>query len=826
MAKVESGSPRQASVDLRVLRRPWALIAIAAATVLSVLGGTALVGSWRTDSYAVAGDLLVNGSFDVGSAGTGWSTTDPAGLEIWVYSAMVSYTNWTQNQAAYEGPNFAEINASTNGTLFQDVATTPGEVLTWKLAHRARAGNSGTDVMRVLAGPGGGSGATGLVAQSATTKDGVTLGTPKTNLDDTGAAWGVWEGSYTVPAGQTSTRFAFQAISSANGNPSYGNFLDGIQFGNMGKTGVVVTASSPSAILAGAALPALTYSTTPSTTSGDWTTAPSCAVYASSDSSFTTPLSAPLAAGTYVTYCSGGSSTSYFVSSRTTGTLVVNPAYTVTYDGNGSTGGSVPTDSGSYASGGSVTVLGNTGSLVRSGYSFAGWTDNSGGTGTVYASGSSYTVASSNVTFYAKWSPSYSVTYSGNGSTGGSVPVDGSSYASGGSVTVLGNTGSLVRSGYSFAGWTDNSGGTGTVYAPGSSYTVASSNVTLYAKWTALGGSPPGPPQACGGAGCDTPPPGSGSGGDAVPVPVVSPSPSAVVSVPPVVGSLDPVVAASGVPVPPVRLPAGGSQVLSGGVPVGVSVVPDAPRSPTGLEVSGPGFFIKLAGRGDLSDPLGLTEKQVLILQSIQTRRGMLRSREAPRRACGVSDPVAVTSGNGALPGSVVRLYLLPSTYLGEVPVNAAGVFSGSVPVPDGLRPGSYTLQLNSFATTGAVRNVSMGVVVQPALSAQAARTSGEVFFDPLSAQIGAQGLKDLRALAVGSRGRHARVVVTGFVQDTASSANDKSLSLRRAMAVTSLLRKLGVHGSFLIRAGGAAHTGDTARNVQVSITWPRACTT
>ena len=37
--------------------------------------------------------------------------------------------------------------------------------------------------------------------------------------------------------------------------------------------------------------------------------------------------------------------------------------FTVTYDGNGATGGSVPVDATAYNSGDQVTVLGNTGNL-------------------------------------------------------------------------------------------------------------------------------------------------------------------------------------------------------------------------------------------------------------------------------------------------------------------------------------------------------------------------------------------------------------------------------------------------------------------------------
>ncbi len=39
-------------------------------------------------------------------------------------------------------------------------------------------------------------------------------------------AWRQYTGTYTVPAGQTTTRFSFKAVSSAGGG-AFGNFLDG-----------------------------------------------------------------------------------------------------------------------------------------------------------------------------------------------------------------------------------------------------------------------------------------------------------------------------------------------------------------------------------------------------------------------------------------------------------------------------------------------------------------------------------------------------------------------------------------------------------------------
>ncbi|MCQ2752509.1 MAG: InlB B-repeat-containing protein, partial [Coriobacteriales bacterium] len=77
---------------------------------------------------------------------------------------------------------------------------------------------------------------------------------------------------------------------------------------------------------------------------------------------------------------------------------------------------------------------------------------------------------------------SYTVSYNGNGNTGGSVPTDSTSYSSGGIVTVLGNTGNLVKTGYTFSGWNTASDGSGTTYAAGGTFNI-SANTTLYAKW-------------------------------------------------------------------------------------------------------------------------------------------------------------------------------------------------------------------------------------------------------------------------------------------------------------------------------------------------------
>ena len=86
----------------------------------------------------------------------------------------------------------------------------------------------------------------------------------------------------------------------------------------------------------------------------------------------------------------------------------------------------------------------------------------------------------------------YTITYDGNTNTSGTVPIDSYiPYIEGSTVTVLGNTGSLAKTGYTFAGWNTESNGTGTSYSQENTFTI-NANTTLYAKWTSV--PPPSAP--------------------------------------------------------------------------------------------------------------------------------------------------------------------------------------------------------------------------------------------------------------------------------------------------------------------------------------------
>ena len=83
-------------------------------------------------------------------------------------------------------------------------------------------------------------------------------------------------------------------------------------------------------------------------------------------------------------------------------------------------------------------------------------------------------------------STTFNVTYNGNDNTGGTVPTDATNYASGATVTAAANSGGLVKTNYTGAGWNTANNGTGTNYVPGTGTFSITANTTLYAHWTQL----------------------------------------------------------------------------------------------------------------------------------------------------------------------------------------------------------------------------------------------------------------------------------------------------------------------------------------------------
>jgi uncharacterized repeat protein (TIGR02543 family) len=133
----------------------------------------------------------------------------------------------------------------------------------------------------------------------------------------------------------------------------------------------------------------------------------------------------------------------------------------------------------------SVTIDNGVGTVALSGS-----TTVSPVTTTTYTLTATNTAGSVTATTTVTVSSELTITYNGNGNTAGTIPVDLSSpYQSGATVTVLGNTGDLIRindggTSYRFTGWNTKADGSGSDQAEGSTFIMGASNIILYAHWT------------------------------------------------------------------------------------------------------------------------------------------------------------------------------------------------------------------------------------------------------------------------------------------------------------------------------------------------------
>ena len=155
---------------------------------------------------------------------------------------------------------------------------------------------------------------------------------------------------------------------------------------------------------------------------------------------------------------------------------------TVTYYGNNNTGGSAPSTT-SYNYGDQVTVS-SSGSLVKTGSTFAHWNTAANDSGTSFAPSDTFNIGTSDVNLFAIWtSDSHTLSYNGNGNTGGTVPASSTSYSFGSTITVLGNTGGLTKTNYTFDHWNTAPDNTGSSFSATNTFSMGGSNITLYAIW-------------------------------------------------------------------------------------------------------------------------------------------------------------------------------------------------------------------------------------------------------------------------------------------------------------------------------------------------------
>ena len=162
-----------------------------------------------------------------------------------------------------------------------------------------------------------------------------------------------------------------------------------------------------------------------------------------------------------------------FINSNTT----ANYIYTLTYDGNGATSGTVPPIENHSAGPVELSANYNPGNLAKEGYVFLGWNTNASATTPIYEIN-----MTSNTTVYAVWSKiEYTLIFNGNGQTTGQPPANINVGAN--ENVKLSDIGSntLAKAGYVFLGWNTNASAT----TPLTDITITS-NTTVYAVWQKL----------------------------------------------------------------------------------------------------------------------------------------------------------------------------------------------------------------------------------------------------------------------------------------------------------------------------------------------------
>lgn len=156
-------------------------------------------------------------------------------------------------------------------------------------------------------------------------------------------------------------------------------------------------------------------------------------------------------------------------------------AQTLTYHGNGATGGNTAAQSGH--TGDELTT--NANGFTRDGYTFVRWDTAKDGSGTAYGEGkngvSQYTMKPAGNDLYAIWQANpanirYRDDWGANGSTPDTTGVTGQN------VTIAQN--GFTRPGYTFTGWARDRR-TDPSLQPGGRYTLTPGTTTLWAQWKA-----------------------------------------------------------------------------------------------------------------------------------------------------------------------------------------------------------------------------------------------------------------------------------------------------------------------------------------------------
>jgi subtilisin family serine protease len=188
-----------------------------------------------------------------------------------------------------------------------------------------------------------------------------------------------------------------------------------------------------------------------------------------------------------------------------------------------------------------------------------------------------------------------------------------------------------------------------------------------------------------------------------------------------------------------------------------------------------------------------------------------------------------VATGDGYLPGSMVRLFMMPRTpmqvsgltgraasgsmFLGETTVDASGDFAAVFAVPPTMSVGEYVLQINGATDDAAVRSVNMMLRVSVgAAPMEPGKAQRAGFFKGLSGEFSAAGKRKLRQIvrSVPKDAQAVQVLVSGVSVNLADFEENLAMAGKRASALAKELRAAGVSGEYTVNVN-ATFTVDAA---------------
>ncbi|MCF8538311.1 MAG: choice-of-anchor D domain-containing protein [Candidatus Nanopelagicales bacterium] len=465
--------------------------------------------------------------------------------------------------------------------------------------------------------------------------------------------------------------------------------------------------------------------------------------------------------------------------------------YSVTYNANGATSGSAPTDATAYDYNDPVTIE-SAGSLARNGYEFSGWNTSDVGVGTAYSAGATPAITA-DLSLYAQWTAVADVGTSASSLSFGTRAVGSGSETtrtlavtnSGAAIVSVSSPGITITGtnvgDFSVSGGTCTDGGSITAFAS-CTIEVAFDPQAAGARSATLSIATSDGTQTVNLAGSGT---GSGPTPTPTPTPVETEAPSASAPAP-VVSVVD----------PPVDLVAGEGAVLVDGVLVDVSITPltGAGGAPT-WAVRGPDFSLEFQ-----PEPTSNSDALSGPSQGLSSSPGSWLN----------------VTGDGYQAASAVKAYLILQApvvrsarpgqvrspeviYLGEVEVAADGTFDIRVTVPDSVSLGDYVLQINGLSQQSRVRSVNMALSVEAGVSTRSLTKAA--FFQGRSVVLSTNGRRKLRSMVA----ELPKVRQDVLVEITAVSATlddleeDLRRAARRGRELRDYLSDRGVTGTYAV---------------------------